>query len=830
MNNMTFKRIFAFMMTCVLAVMGCGQALADVYVMKSSAVYASPKNSARKLGTLKAGTSVDVVAEKGSWAMVRKNGYTGYMKTSGLIEIEECNNMTAYTQSAANMYKSYSTSSRKLGKIAAGEAVTVSAKAGSWARISYKGYTGYVKASLLTTKAPAVKEEETVSYTVYAQKEGAKVYNKSGKVIGSVALNTEMICTGVNGNICRVIKDGKTAYMKKADLDTVKAEEVVEPEVTVVPEVTIVPEATAAPEPEKEETTSYTVYAAKDDAKVYNKSGKKIGTVALNTKMLCTGVNGSICRVVKDGKTAYMKKSDLSTTEVEVEQENTIQLTAYANKEGAKVYNASGKVISTLAINTQVTVTAIKDSLCRVEKDGKTAYMKKADLSSEKVEESDVVEIQAAKGYVKNDGAKVYDASGSVIATLKVNDEVTVTAYNDELCQVTNGSVVGYMKKGDVSGTKVEVDDGVVEIKATKGYVKNDGAKVYDASGSVIATLKVNAEITVTAYNDELCQVTNGSVVGYMKKGDVSNTKVEESDVVEIQATKGYVKNDGAKVYDASGSVIATLKVNAEVTVTAYNDELCQVTNGSVVGYMKKGDVSNTKVETNDYSNYCLKYGDTGEAVKRVQSRLKELGYFSGDIGGNYLTLTQSAVAAFQKAAKLTANGIADYETLKALFSDDAPKYVKTEPEGGTSSTPTATPATGTAVEADWWTSGIQSIFARGTTAVVTDVATGLSWREKRTGGTNHADVQPLTASDTAVLKKVYGGSWSWSRRAVFVTINGVNYAASMNGMPHGSGSITNNNFNGHHCIHFTNSRTHGSNKVCSLHQAAIKKALNATL
>ena len=51
-----------------------------------------------------------------------------------------------------------------------------------------------------------------------------------------------------------------------------------------------------------------------------------------------------------------------------------------------------------------------------------------------------------------------------------------------------------------------------------------------------------------------------------------------------------------------------------------------------------------------------------------------------------------------------------------------------------------------------------------------------------------------------------------------------------MNCMPHGSGSITDNNFNGHHCIHFTNSRTHGSNKVCSLHQAAIKKAAAATL
>ena len=163
--------------------------------------------------------------------------------------------------------------------------------------------------------------------------------------------------------------------------------------------------------------------------------------------------------------------------------------------------------------------------------------------------------------------------------------------------------------------------------------------------------------------------------------------------------------------------------------------------------------------------------------------------------------------------------------TLKSMFSEDAPKYVAPEPVNGS----TATPATGTAVEMDWWTSGIQSIFARGTTAVVTDVNTGIAWNEHRYGGTNHADVQPATAADTAAMKKAVG-SWSWTRRPIFVTIDGKNYAASMNCMPHGGGSISDNNFSGHHCIHFTNSRTHGTNKVCSLHQNAIKKAAKAVL
>ena len=45
----------------------------------------------------------------------------------------------------------------------------------------------------------------------------------------------------------------------------------------------------------------------------------------------------------------------------------------------------------------------------------------------------------------------------------------------------------------------------------------------------------------------------------------------------------------------------------------------------------------------------------------------------------------------------------------------------------------------------------IRQIFARGTVAKITDVTTGISWYEKRTGGTNHADVQPLTAADTGI-------------------------------------------------------------------------------
>lgn len=123
------------------------------------------------------------------------------------------------------------------------------------------------------------------------------------------------------------------------------------------------------------------------------------------------------------------------------------------------------------------------------------------------------------------------------------------------------------------------------------------------------------------------------------------------------------------------------------------------------------------------------------------------------------------------------------------------------------------------------WTE-VKGIFPRYARATITDYETGKSFRVQRRAGSGHADVQPLTAGDTAVMKEIYHGKWSWRRRAVIVTLdNGSRIAASMAGMPHGSGAIRGNRFNGHFCLHFRDSRTHGSNQVDTAHQMMIWKA-----
>ena len=68
-----------------------------------------------------------------------------------------------------------------------------------------------------------------------------------------------------------------------------------------------------------------------------------------------------------------------------------------------------------------------------------------------------------------------------------------------------------------------------------------------------------------------------------------------------------------------------------------------------------------------------LSPGDTGEPVKRLQTRLKELGYFDGEIGGNYLTKTTNAVKLFQQALGLEQTGVATVGLQEKLFSTTAP-------------------------------------------------------------------------------------------------------------------------------------------------------------
>ena len=59
--------------------------------------------------------------------------------------------------------------------------------------------------------------------------------------------------------------------------------------------------------------------------------------------------------------------------------------------------------------------------------------------------------------------------------------------------------------------------------------------------------------------------------------------------------------------------------------------------------------------------------GSTGNEVKNIQKKLKELGYYKGEVDGIYGSKTKSAVISFQKNCGLTADGICGKTTLLYL-------------------------------------------------------------------------------------------------------------------------------------------------------------------
>ena len=344
-----------------------------------------------------------------------------------------------------------------------------------------------------------------------------------------------------------------------------------------------------------------------------------------------------------------------------------------------------------------------------------------------------------------------------------------------------------------------------------------DGAVVYGRDGGAPVMLPANAALTWTDVNGGLCRVASKGRTGYMDIFRFDKAPMGRSLPQEEDCVTAYVAAEGAAVYDAEGNIFATLSLNDTVTVIGSTDNAWRVAVKGRAGYMRRGDLSATPIVLDLASDPREQSGTTAYAANPRGAEVRDA---DGETIATLAVNTAVRVTAVKgEYCRVAGDGRTGYMRTADLAADRVDTAVAT-----------VVPASGTAVEMDWWTSDIRRIFAKGSVVKLTDVQTGISWLEKRYGGSSHADSEPLTAADTAALKQVYGGEWSWDCRAVFVTIDGVNYAASINGMPHEDCSIHDNGFDGHHCIHFTNSRVHTTDEVSANHQAAIRMAASMTM
>ena len=371
----------------------------------------------------------------------------------------------------------------------------------------------------------------------------------------------------------------------------------------------------------------------------------------------------------------------------------------------------------------------------------------------------------------------------------------------------TSSGYYGQLNKGTkVTVTGVSGEFYKVTYNKQDGYVMQKFVTLSDSAKKALG-------VTVPSKYANATKISQlGDPPDYTQKGSTGDSVEKLQQALKI---KGYYKGAVDGIY-GDGTVSAVKAYQKAVGIS-------QTGKADYATIMKLfGSVLTTTVAQDPKMNGITKIseitvpatskpGDSGKNVLALQQALKIKGYYKAPIDSKYGDKTKEAVLAFQKSKGLYQDGIAGYNTIKALFGKNAANYT-----------------TYTTEKLDWFKGGAQ-LFHGQCTMTVKDVNTGRTFRVQRRFGTNHLDVEPLTAEDTATLKSIYGGSWSWNRRAILVLFNGHVYAASMNGMPHGTYGITNNNFDGHFCIHFYNSRTHDSDKVDSAHQNCVQRAMNAT-
>ncbi len=127
---------------------------------------------------------------------------------------------------------------------------------------------------------------------------------------------------------------------------------------------------------------------------------------------------------------------------------------------------------------------------------------------------------------------------------------------------------------------------------------------------------------------------------------------------------------------DSATAVVKMLRNGETLEILGKSGSWYKVTTGKYTGYVYKDYITVTKS-----GDETLQKGDSGSAVKAVQQRLKELGYYSASCDGNFGSQTVNAVKAFQKKNGLSQTGIADAATQKKLHSTTAVKANATTTE-----------------------------------------------------------------------------------------------------------------------------------------------------
>ena len=212
-------------------------------------------------------------------------------------------------------------------------------------------------------------------------------------------------------------------------------------------------------------------------------------------------------------------------------------------------------------------------------------------------------------------------------------------------------------------------------VTARKLILREKASSTSDA----LQTLPKGTKLEVLGKSGSWYKVTYGKYTGYVYKTYVSVTKTASSSSSSSSATRLEKGSTGSDVKDLQTKLKKLGYYDAYVdgdygdtTVAAVKafQKKYNLTADGIAGKetLKKLD-SAYKNADSDKDDDSLRMGDSGSAVKDLQTKLKKLGYYDGTVDSTFGSGTYAAVMAFQKKYNLTADGVAGSETLKKLDS-----------------------------------------------------------------------------------------------------------------------------------------------------------------
>ena len=568
-------------------------------------------------------------------------------------------------------------------------------------------------------------------------------------------------------------------------------------------------------------------------------------TLPKGTKLEVLGKSGSWYKVTYGKYTGYVYKTYVSVTKTASSSSSSSSTTRLEKgSTGSDVKELQTKLKKLGYYDAYVdgdygdtTVAAVK------------AFQKKYNLTADGIAGKETLK-KLDSAYKNADSAKDVDSlrmgdSGSAVKDLQT--KLKKLGYYDGTVDSTFGSgtyaaVRAFQKKYNLTADGVAGSETLKKLDSAYKNAnsdKDDDSLRMGDSGSAVKDLQT--KLKKLGYYDGTVDSTFGSgtyaaVKAFQKKYNLTADGVAGSETLK-KLDSAYKNADSDKDDDslrkgATGSAVKDLQTKlkklgfynayvdgsyGDTTVAAVKafQKKYNLTADGVAGSetLKKLDSAYKNADSNTSTDDdSLRKGATGTAVKTLQTNLKKLGFYTAYVDGSFGATTESAVKAFQKKYGLTADGVAGSATLKKIESAVA----------------SASSGKITTERLDWFNGG-KYVIPNGAVFQIKDVSTGLIFSARRQSGGNHMDAEPLTAEDTAILKKINGGTFSWRRRAVLVKYNGYVYAASIYSEPHGTNTILDNNFDGQFCLHFYGSKTHGTDRVDADHQKCVEQAMKAT-